>query len=141
MQEQDIVRLAKEALDDSVMHLDAPTLSRLNRARHEALEAAPAASSWSSSWNSSWNSSWSLLQIRTGTAIWGNWRSLGGASCALLLAVIIALPGKSPSNSSADQFNLPLLVEEGNMAALEDTELLEDLDMMLWLVDQENHAS
>ena len=133
MQEQDIVRLGREALDDSVMHLDAPTLSRLNRARHEALEAAPAASSWSSSW--------SLLQIRTGTAIWGNWRSLGGASCALLLAVIIALPGKSPSNSSADQFNLPLLVEEGNMAALEDTELLEDLDMMLWLIDTENHAS
>ena len=47
----------------------------------------------------------------------------------------------TPVEQPADNMTLSLLADDASMAALEDAELLEDLEMMLWLVDVENHAS
>jgi hypothetical protein len=128
--EQELVALGRRALDDSVEHLDAATLSFLNRARHQALEQANAAPRWQ----------WLPLAGR-GIAGWGGIASLGAASCALVLAVMIALPGGSLTDGPADDLSMPMLAEDASMAALEDQALLEDLDMMLWLIEAENHAS
>jgi hypothetical protein len=127
--EQELVALGRRALDDSVEHLDAATLSFLNRARHQALEQANAAPRWQ----------W-LPMAGRGVAGWGGIASLGAASCALVLAVMIALPGGSLTDT-VDDLSMPMLADDANMAALEDQALLEDLDMMLWLIEAENHAS
>jgi hypothetical protein len=118
MTEEDIVRLGRETLDQSIEHLDARTLSRLNLARHEALAEAARPAFWS----------------RRG------WLPLTAAGCTAL-ALAIALPMTTPVEQPPEDLALPLLVDDASMAALEDAELLEDLDMMLWLVDVENHAS
>jgi len=117
MTEQDIERLGREALEQSVEHLDAHTLSRLNQARQRALVTARRAPFWRS-----------------------GWLPLTAAGCTAL-ALAIALPMTAPIEQASDSLALPLLADDANMAALEDAELLEDLDMMLWLVDVENHAS
>ncbi len=116
MTEQEIATLGREALDQSVEHLDAPTLSRLNQARHQALEKA------------------------RGPTYWMGWLPLTAAGCAAL-ALAIALPMTTSVEQPVENLTLPLLADDASMAALEDAELLEDLDMMLWLVDVENHAS
>jgi hypothetical protein len=118
MTEQDIVRLGRESLDESIEHLDAGTLSRLNLARHEALAEAGRPVFWRRS----------------------GWLPLTAAGCTAL-ALAVALPMTTPVEQPAEHMALPLLADDAGMAALEDTELLEDLDMMLWLVDVENHAS
>ncbi len=116
MTEQDIARLGREALDQSVEYMDAHTLSRLNQARQQALEES------------------------SRSAVWSGWLPLTAAGCAAL-ALAVALPMTTPVEQPVEDMTLPLLADEANMAALEDAELLEDLDMMLWLVDVENHAS
>jgi len=117
MTEQEIARLGREALEQSVEHLDAHTLSRLNQARQQALADAQRPPFWRS-----------------------GWLPLTAAGCTAL-ALAIALPMTTPVEQPVDSLALPMLADEANMAALEDAELLEDLDMMLWLVDVENHAS
>ncbi len=116
MTEQDIARLGREALDQSVEHLDAHTLSRLNQARQQALAKAQR------------------------PAFWSGWLPLTAAGCTAL-ALAVALPMTTPVEQPADNMTLSLLADDASMAALEDAELLEDLEMMLWLVDVENHAS
>jgi hypothetical protein len=114
--EEDIARLGREALDESVEHIDAHTLSRLNQARQQALAEARR------------------------PAFWFGWLPLTAAGCTAL-ALAIALPLTTPVEHPVEELTLPFLAEDAGMAALEDAELLEDLDMMLWLVDVENHAS
>ena len=116
MTEQDIASLGREALDQSVEYLDAHTLSRLNQARQQALEESRR------------------------PALWTGWLPLTAAGCAAL-ALAVALPMTTSVERPSEDLTLPLLADDASMAALEDAELLEDLDMMLWLVDTENHAS
>jgi hypothetical protein len=122
LNEQDLVKLGRAALEDSAMQLDAHTLSRLNQARQLAIAGKPGL-----------------------FARWGNWLPLSAAGAAAVLALAIALPTTTPTaivqQAAEDELALPLLAEEASMAAFEDRELLEDLDMMLWLLDVENHAS
>ena len=120
--DQEIIDLARTALDDSIEHLDARVLSRLNQARHMALEPQSAGL-------------WVLAKR-------GNWIPAGATAAAAVFALTIALPATSPLTSSVDDISLPnLVVEDASLAALEDSELLEDLDMMLWLLDADDHAS
>ena len=129
MTEQDIAKLGREALEQSVEHLDAHALSRLNQARQQALAATKHPALWSG-----------LLPASGGPTLWGGWLPATAAGCAAL-ALAIALPISSPVEQPGEVMTLPLFADDASMAALEDAELLEDLDMMLWLVDVENHAS
>ncbi len=120
MTEGDIEQLARRALDESVAAVDANTLSRLNQARHLAFEdsAKP--------------------------AFWRGWIPATASACAAIaLALAIALPATMHQVAQPTDKSLimPALTEEVSLAALEDKEMLEDLDMMLWLIEVENHAS
>ncbi len=121
MAEQDrehIEQLARQALDDSLLDMDAATLSRLNQARQMAL-AEP-------------------RQV----SLWRNWVPAGAAACALALAIVLPTGTQQlASGPEATPVSMPMLGDDISMAALEDPELLEDLDMMLWLLEVENHAS
>ncbi|MCZ6829937.1 MAG: DUF3619 family protein [Gammaproteobacteria bacterium] len=121
MTEQDIARLGREALDQSIEHLDAHALSRLNHARQQAL----AETQRPAFWRPAYRSGWLPLTAAGFTA----------------LALVIGLPMTTSVEQPAEDLMLSLLADNANMAALEDAELLEDLEMMLWLVDVENHAS
>ena len=118
MTEQEIEQLAVRVLDDSVLDIDAATLSRLNQARQQAL-ASPARIS-----------------------LWRGWVPAGtAAAAALAFAIALPLNMQQVAQPTDDSLSMPVLTEDVSLAALEDTELLEDLDMMLWLVEVENHAS
>jgi hypothetical protein len=111
--EAELARLAKAALDASVENLDAATLSQLNQARQHALSQGP-----------------QTLRQRF-------WLPLGAAALASL-AIVIALPLLTPQPA------LPLLdpaSEDAYYSSQEDLELLEDLDLVLWLMEGEDHAS
>ncbi len=110
--------LAKQALDDSVEHLDAYTLSRLNQARQQALEYSAQPRSWA-------------MQR------WLPAATAGSLAAALLVALL--LPGEQPTEAG-NQF-AAIVEAEPTLVVMEDPELLEDLDMMLWLLDEESHAS
>ncbi len=90
-------RNARTVLEESVLRIDARTRSRLNQARHAALESAT-------------------------TAGHGSWRSFtlvpatGAAAAAVLVAVMLWHGGRSPQ--------MPVL--EGPHATVEDIDLLAD---------------
>ncbi len=103
--------LARASLDDSVAHLDAATLSRLNRARQQALAEV------SKPYNP------------------GNWLSLTAAAFAIV-AIAIALPLLQHQDSTQ-----PQAMDPAAFNVAEDAALLEDLDLVLWLMESEDHAS
>ena len=107
-EESELMRLARASLDDSVSRLDAATLSKLNQARHRALE----------------ESRRPFLQRF--------WLPMGVA--ATLLAVAIALPIRSPQPGEATS-------PDSYHSAAEDAALVEDLDLVLSLMEEEDHAS
>lgn len=109
--EQAIEELARVSLEDSVAHLDAATLSRLNRARQQAIAEGRKP----------------FLQR--------NWLALAATSCAVV-ALAIALPLTQPRDAAPGAG-----MEDAYTSAVEDAELLEDLDLVLWLMDDEDHAS
>ncbi len=111
--DQALEALARASLDDSVAHLDASTLSQLNRARQAA-----------------------LAETRK-PFIQRHWLPLGAAACAVF-ALAIALPLLKPGAPAVE--TLPG-VEEAYTSAAEDAELLEDLDLVLWLMENEDHTS
>jgi len=100
-----------DALDDSIEHLDAYTLSRLNQARHRALAQAEKPRLFNPQW-------------------------LKAATFAVLLATVINgwLFFSTPNiqHMNTDDFEL--------IVANEDFELLQDLDFVAWMIEQE-HAS
>jgi hypothetical protein len=102
--DEKLVQKAKEAFDASVDGLDAATLSRLNRGRHAALEAATRPNS-----------------------VWMNWMPATGVAAAVLIAVF-ALRGPADMEViSAPATDLEILLSE------ESIEMLEDLEFYSWL--------
>lgn len=118
MTEKEIEQLAVQALEQSVLDIDAAILSRLNQARHLALES------------------------NSKPVFWRGRMPMTAAACAAV-ALAIALPVgmQQVAQPTEDSLIMPVLTGNVSLAALEDTELLEDLDMMLWLIEEENHAS
>lgn len=111
------VTQAKDVLDDSARDLDGATLSRLNRARHAALEQRPA---------------------RSRSRIW--WIPAGVASaCVLLLAVAIwqrPFSSVNPANSGA----AALSGSDADIVSGDDTlEFYQDLDFYAWLDAQQDN--
>ncbi|MCY4426186.1 MAG: DUF3619 family protein [Halieaceae bacterium] len=118
LDEQEIEQLARQALQQSLAGMNAETRSRLNQARNQALAA------------------------QSRPAPWRGWVPVGAAACAALVFAITLPFGASQVAQYVDPgLIMPELVAEIGPAALEDTELLENLDMMLWLIEVENHAS
>ena len=103
-----LARQAKELFDDSVERLDAATLSRLNRSRHEALAE---------------------LERTTPVGQWARWRPATGVAAAAVIAVVVwqgvATEGPLPATNSVTDFEI-LLGEDS-------LEMLEDLEFYSWI--------
>ncbi len=109
--ENDILKTAQQALGESVEHLDANTLSRLNQARQKALSQEKS----------------SLFDNIT-------WIP-AGAVAALSITIVVGslfLFSPEPSFNNLDEAEF--------MAGNEEIELMEDLEFVAWLIEQD-HAS
>ena len=100
-----------DSLDNSVEHLDANTLSRLNQARHRALALAEKPRLFNPQW-------------------------LKAAAFAVLLVTVIN-GWQFFSTSNIQQMNTD---DFEMVVANEDFELLQDLDFVAWMIEEE-HAS
>lgn len=103
---------AKELFDDSVERLDAATLSRLNKGRHQALVE---------------------LQ-KTGLAgQWARWMPATGVAAAALVAVVILQgPGiEGPSLPAASVTDFEILLGDDSL------EMLEELEFYSWIDPQD----
>jgi len=103
---------AKTNFDETVEQLDAATLSRLNRARHEA-----------------------LAEMHQPTRQWSRWVPATGVAAAALVAVMVM------QNPAGLDEPLPAAVADMEILLGEDSlEMLEDLEFYSWLdvVEQEN---
>ena len=104
-----LLKSVVESLDNSIEHLDANTLSRLNQARHRALAQAGKPRLFNSQWLKA------------------------GAFAVLLVTVINGwLLISTPDIQQLDTDAFELIV------ANEDFELLQDLDFVAWMIEQEN---
>lgn len=103
--------LMVESLDQSVEHLDAHTLSRLNQARHRALAQAPGPRLLGSQW----------FKV---------------ATVAVLLVTVINgwLLFTAPEVQQMNAEDLELLIAD------DDFELLQDMEFIAWMLEEE-HAS
>ena len=106
--ENDLLKTSRDALNESVEHLDASTLSRLNQARQKALS-----------------------QENNRPVINISWIP-AGALTALSIAIVVGLLLSSPEPA------LNNLDEAEFMASNEEIELMEDLEFVAWLIEQEN---
>jgi len=108
LQDEDLVRQAKELFDDSVERLDAATLSRLNRSRHEALAE---------------------LERTKPVGQWARWMPATGVAAAALVAVVVwqgvVVEGPLPVTSEVTDFEI--LIGEDSL------EMLEDLEFYSWI--------
>lgn len=115
-------RQAREAFDDSVTHLDAATLSRLNQSRQRALDAARGRATETRRWSAAWVPA-------------------GALAAAALVAVLlvrapsapdtVAISTQATANATTDAALDPLTV----LAAGDDLELAAeaDLDFYAWV--------
>jgi len=100
-----------KSLDESIEHLDAHTLSRLNQARHQALSARARPRLFNASWLTAGAFSVIFVSFFTG------W---------------LLLSSSGTTQISTDELEL--------ITASEDYELMQDLDFVAWMIEQE-HAS
>jgi len=116
--EEELARQAKELFDDSVERLDAATLSRLNRSRHEALAE---------------------LERTKPVGQWARWMPATGVAAAAVIAVVVwqgvATEGPLPATNTVTDFEI-LLGEDS-------LEMLEDLEFYSWIdpADQETNGN
>ena len=103
--DKEFSKKAKAAFDSSVDELDAATLSRLNRSRHEA-----------------------LAELHKPTRHVSNWMPATGVAAAVVVAVVVLqIPG-------VDNDELPAAVSDMEILLGEDSiEMLEELEFYSWL--------
>jgi hypothetical protein len=103
---------AKELFDDSVERLDAATLSRLNKSRHQALAE---------------------LQHTRLAGQWARWMPATGVAAAALVTVIILQgPGvEGPEPPAATVTDFEILLGEDSL------EMLEELEFYSWIDPQD----
>lgn len=97
---------ARQLLDESVEHLDAATLSRLNQARQQALEAATRHKRWGR----------------------GSWLVPAGGLAAAFLAAVIWWP-----QATMDVAPVPPVEDLEILVSADSLEMLEDLEFFMWL--------
>ena len=111
--DDDFASKAKGAFDDSVEHLDAAALSRLNQGRHAALEQ---------------------LQRGRAKAMWLRWVPAGGVAAAALVTVMV-MRGPQVENMPLEAVTDFEILMEG-----ESLEMFEDLEFYSWMDDAELEA-
>jgi hypothetical protein len=96
----------KATFDESVDKLDAATLSRLNRSRHEA-----------------------LAELQRPTRQWSRWMPATGVAAAMLVAVMMLQSPRSIDDfaDAANVTDMEILLGEDSL------EMLEDLEFYSWL--------
>lgn len=107
-----LLKTSREALDESIEHLDAHTLSRLNQARQKALS-----------------------QEKSASPAGIPWMPAAGSLAMLSVAIVVGSLFLSSPESSLNNLD-----EAEFMANNEEIELMEDLEFVTWLIEQE-HAS
>jgi len=100
-----------ESLDESIEHLDAHTLSRLNQARHSA-----------------------LAHVEKPRLLNPQWLKAGTFAVLLVTVINGWLFFSTPNIQQMNTDDFELIV------ANEDFELLQDLDFVAWMIEEE-HAS
>lgn len=108
MNEQDdaFEKTAKAAFDSSVDKLDAATLSRLNRSRHEALQ-----------------------ELERPRHRWSRWMPATGVATAVLVAIVIL---QSPMTID-DEVGPTSLTDMEILLGEDSIEMLEDLEFYSWI--------
>jgi len=100
---------------DSVERMDARTRSRLNQARHAAIEE---------------------LRAQRAHPWRREWMPLGGATAAAIVGVWISMNLGGPSEPNADPRSIPL--EDFELVAeTASLELLQDVEFYAWIADQD----
>ncbi|MDJ0916179.1 MAG: hypothetical protein QNJ05_00345 [Woeseiaceae bacterium] len=98
---------AKQLFDDSVDSLDAATLSRLNQARHAAVEKSPRR--------------WPPLL---------RWAPAGGLATAAAVALLLMQsPALIETPGDASTVDMEILLSEDNLEMLEDLEFYDWIDL------------
>ncbi len=107
-QDQAFEKKLKAAFDESVDGLDAATLSKLNRSRHEA-----------------------LAELRRPKHQWSNWMPATGVAAAVLVAVVLLQsPGTVQDlNGTTAVTDMEILLGEDSIEMLEDLEFYSWIDM------------
>ena len=106
--DEQFAREAKVLFDGSVDKLDAATLSTLNQGRHRALEAA-----------------------RAPRGEWLRWVPAAGVATAVLIAVMVTLPGPSQVEVMPEAMtDMDILLGEDNFEMYEELEFYSWLDVM-----------
>ena len=112
--EDKIFEHVSRALHASIEHLDAQTLSRLNRARHRALEQSARPHHMSS------------------------WLMVTGVAAIAVVVISIWLTPGMPESSVMDSEQMQYLVTTEALSD-EDIELIDELEFYTWL-SEERHA-
>ena len=113
LDEEQLLLQSRSALDASVEHLDGATLSQLNQARQRALASK-----------------------RPGR-LQRFWLPLSATALASL-AIVVTLPLLKNLDSGTP---VEAAVEDAYYSTSEDLELVEDLDLVLWLMETDDHPS
>jgi hypothetical protein len=103
---------ARDLLEESAQSLDAATLSRLNRARQQALAAAAPRATW-------------------------HWPRRFAVAASLLLAAAIWWPVTNPGPATQDTATLS--PEEAELLADGELEMTDDLEFYAWLDADDEH--
>jgi len=106
--DEELTRQAKELFDDSVERLDAATLSRLSRSRHEALAE---------------------IERSKPVGHWARWVPATGVAAAAVVAVVVwqGIPVEGPLPSTGPVTDFEILIGEDSL------EMLEDLEFYSWI--------
>lgn len=106
--DEELARKAKGLFDDSVEQLDAATLSRLNRSRHEALAE---------------------LKSAKPVGQWQRWVPATGVAAAAVIAVVVwqGGPVEGPLPSTGPVTDFEILLGEDSL------EMFEDLEFYSWI--------
>jgi hypothetical protein len=123
----------KQALDEKADALNASTLSRLHRARTQALEATPP---W---WRRLAASN--SITIRLEEVLTSHPTTVTAAAVAMALSVFLLLPHITGSNKFPNVASTETLDVMEIMELDVDLELVEDLDFYDWLEGQLNEGS
>ncbi len=107
--DEPIARQAKQLFDDSVERLDAATLSRLNRGRHQALAE---------------------LQRSGSVVSWGRWLPATGVAAAVLMTVLLMRgpAGIEAIEAAVTASDFEMLLEADSLEMFEDLEFFTLLD-------------
>jgi hypothetical protein len=113
--DEKFAREAKALFDNSVDELDAATLSTLNRSRHRALD-----------------------ELGSPHTNWMRWAPAAGVAAAVVLAVMVALPGPGEVDALPTTLtDMEILLGEDSIEMLEDLEFYTFID----LLEQEGDVS